>query len=194
MKYWCGTSLVNQVRQCPRGSLREVRTANRRAIRRHRYGDIERFRNGRSIFTPPRELQAPITNALRATGQLDDFEVAAIVLAGAMKKVHLRHRHYQKEAACGQPYPHPPDRRPEPRDVWKVWPRRQGINVGGRTRLTQAGTAGEVFQFPASITSVVDAPRLVSSDARPTRPEWAVNRLDAGRPGRRLEPQPHHLR
>ena len=27
-----------------------------------------------------------------------------------------------------------------------------------------------VFQLPASITSVVDAPRLVSSDASPTRP------------------------
>ena len=31
-----------------------------------------------------------------------------------------------------------------------------------------------VFQLPASMTSVVDAPRLVSSDASPTRPEWAV--------------------
>ena len=29
-----------------------------------------------------------------------------------------------------------------------------------------------VFQFPASMTSVVDAPRLVSSDASQTRPEW----------------------
>ena len=34
-----------------------------------------------------------------------------------------------------------------------------------------------VFQLPASMTSVVDAPRLVSSDASPTRPEWAVTRL-----------------
>ena len=34
-----------------------------------------------------------------------------------------------------------------------------------------------VFQFPASITSVVDAPRVVSSDAKPTRPECAVTRL-----------------
>ena len=50
---------------------------------------IDRFRNGRSIFTPPRELQAAITNALCATGKLDDFEVGALVL----------------EAACGQPYP-----------------------------------------------------------------------------------------
>jgi len=66
---------------------------------------IERFRNGRSIFTPPRELQAAITNALRATGKLDDFEVDALVLAGVMKKVHLRHHQYQNEAACGQPYP-----------------------------------------------------------------------------------------
>ena len=34
-----------------------------------------------------------------------------------------------------------------------------------------------VFQLPASMTSVVDAPRLVSSDASPTRPECAVTRL-----------------
>ena len=32
---------------------------------------IERFRNGKSIFTPPRELQAAISSALRATGKLD---------------------------------------------------------------------------------------------------------------------------
>ena len=31
-----------------------------------------------------------------------------------------------------------------------------------------------VFQFPASMTSVVDAPRAVSSDASPTRPLCAV--------------------
>ena len=31
-----------------------------------------------------------------------------------------------------------------------------------------------VFQFPASITAVVDAPRAVSSEASPTRPLWAV--------------------
>ena len=66
---------------------------------------IDRFRNGKSIFTPPRELQAAISSALRATGKLDDFEVAALVLAGVMKKMHLRHSRYQKEAACGQPYP-----------------------------------------------------------------------------------------
>ena len=52
-----------------------------------------------------RRVQAAISNALRATGKLDDFEVDALVLAGVMKKVHLRHRHYQNEAACGQPYP-----------------------------------------------------------------------------------------
>ena len=34
-----------------------------------------------------------------------------------------------------------------------------------------------VFQLPASMTSVVDAPRLVSSDASPIRPECAVTRL-----------------
>ena len=33
-----------------------------------------------------------------------------------------------------------------------------------------------VFHAPASITSVVDAPRAVSSEARPTRPLCAVNR------------------
>ena len=33
-----------------------------------------------------------------------------------------------------------------------------------------------VFQPPASIVSVVLAPRTVSSDARPTRPEWPVIR------------------
>ena len=31
-----------------------------------------------------------------------------------------------------------------------------------------------VFQFPARITSVVDAPRLVNSDASPIRHECAV--------------------
>ena len=66
---------------------------------------IERFRNGQSISTPPRELQAAISNAIRATGELDDFEVTALVHAGVMKKVHLRHSRYPKEAACGQPYP-----------------------------------------------------------------------------------------
>ena len=66
---------------------------------------IDRFRNGKSIFTPPRELQAAISNALRATGKLDDFEVAALVHAGVMKKVHLRHPSYREQAACGQPYP-----------------------------------------------------------------------------------------
>ena len=41
-----------------------------------------------------------------------------------------------------------------------------------------------VFQLPASMTSVVDAPRAVSSDASPTRPLCAVTRaLDAGGDG-----------
>ena len=40
---------------------------------------IERFRNGKSIFTPPRELQAAVSNALRVTGKLNDFEVFALV-------------------------------------------------------------------------------------------------------------------
>ena len=42
-----------------------------------------------------------------------------------------------------------------------------------------------VFQFPASMTSVVDAPRAVSSDASPTRPLCAVTRasMPAARAG-----------
>ena len=36
-----------------------------------------------------------------------------------------------------------------------------------------------VFQWPASMTSVVDAPRAVSSDASPTRPLCAVTRAVA---------------
>ena len=60
-----------------------------------------------------------------------------------------------------------------------------------------------VFQLPASITSVVDAPRLVSSDANPTRPDptrpdpTRVSRystFDTGGHGRRREPQSNHLR
>ena len=80
-----------------------VRTVNRRALHRHLTPRFDRFRNRRPIFTPPRELQAAISNALRATGKLDDFEVAALVLAGVMKKVHLRHPSYREQAACGQP-------------------------------------------------------------------------------------------
>ena len=40
-------------------------------------------------------------------------------------------------------------------------------------------------RLEAIITSVVDAPRLVSSDASPTRPECAVTRLSPRRPPRR---------
>ena len=95
-----------------------------------------------TIFTPPRELQAAISSALRATGKLDDFEVAALVHAGVMRKMHLRHSRYQKEAACGQPYP---TLLTDDRDrvtCGRVWPRRQGISVGGRIRLTRAGPPG----------------------------------------------------
>ena len=41
---------------------------------------------------------------------------------------------------------------------------------------------------------MVDASRLVSSDASPTLPEWGGHVLDAGGPRRHLELQPHHLR
>ena len=40
-----------------------------------------------------------------------------------------------------------------------------------------------VFQLPASMTSVVDAPRAVSSDASPTRPLCAVKRAEVGPSG-----------
>ena len=112
---------------------------------------IERFRNGKSIFTPPRELQAAISSALRATGKLDDFEVAAVVHAGVMKKVHLRHSRYQKEAACGQPYPTLLTDDRARVSCGKVSPRRQGINVGGRIRLTRAGTAGKSSGPPTRV-------------------------------------------
>ena len=39
MKYWCEHPWRTKVRQCPRGSLREVRPPNRRALHRHRHGD-----------------------------------------------------------------------------------------------------------------------------------------------------------
>ena len=41
-------------------------------------------------------------------------------------------------------------------------------------RPSSAPPSGSSSSSPANITSVVDAPRLVSSDASPTRPEWAV--------------------
>ena len=49
-----------------------------------------------------------------------------------------------------------------------------------------------VFQFPASMTSVVDAPRAVSSLANPTRPLCAVKcaSIPAAWAGARLWPQP----
>ena len=145
---------------------------------------IERFRNGQSIFTPPRELQAAISNAIRATGRLDDFEVAALVLAGVMKKVHLRHSRYPKEAACGQPYP--PDRRPGPRDVRPV--RLQRISVGGRIRLTRAGRPGGP---PAGSSSSSRR----ASDAQPDTTEWTVTGSTPAARAAARAPHPHrHLR
>ena len=44
----------------------------------------------------------------------------------------------------------------------------------------ECATMRPVFQLRASITSVVNAPRLVSSLAKPTRPEWAVRAVRAG--------------
>ena len=45
-----------------------------------------------------------------------------------------------------------------------------GIDADGRLVVFEL-KRGTLTRFPASITSVVDAPRLVSSLARPTRPE-----------------------
>ena len=68
-------------------------------------------------------------------------------------------------------------------------PQRAGVEVRG-ARVVRGVAVGEcvcpkvaggrtmraVFQLPASMTSVVDAPRAVSSDASPTRPLCAVTR------------------
>ena len=64
----------------------------------------------------------------------------------------------------------------------------------GRRPGRVVATIRLVFQFPASITSVVDAPRLVSSDASLTRPEWAVTGSTPAARAAALESQPHHLR
>ena len=146
-------SLANQVRQCPRGSPREVRTPNR-------HGD-------RALPQPPVDLHA----AARAPGR--DHERTprdreARRLRGGRPRAH---HHYQNEAACGQ------------------------LSVQGRVRLTGTGPAGglwppsRVFRgycatVPRSAAAPrrvvrhhprgLDTPRLVSSDASPTRPEWAV--------------------
>ena len=69
MKYWCEHPWRTKVRQCPRGGLREVRTAHRRALRRHRHGDrapperpgdphAAARATGRDHERPPRDRQA----------------------------------------------------------------------------------------------------------------------------------------
>ena len=127
---------------------------------------IERFRNGRSISTPTRELQPAITNAIRATGELDDLEVTALVHAGVMKHVHLQHSRYPTEAACGATLRYSPDRRPGSRAVRKVSSaRRHRISVGGRIRFTRTGSPRRpsgrlVFRFPASIRRQPDTARV----------------------------------
>ena len=84
MKYWCEHPWRSRFDNA-RGEV--CAKCGRRTDEPYIDTAIDRFRNGKSIFTPPRELQAAITNALRATGQLDDFELAALVHAGVMKKV-----------------------------------------------------------------------------------------------------------
>ena len=103
MKYWCEASLGEPGSTMPAGEI--CGKCGRSTDAPYTDTAIDRFRNRKPIFTPPRELQAAISNALRATGRLDDFEVAALVLAGVMKKVYLRHFSYREQATCGQPYP-----------------------------------------------------------------------------------------
>ena len=50
-----------------------------------------------------------------------------------------------------------------------------GALLGNRTRRV-VGDHARVFHPPASIVSVVEAPRVVSSEASPTRPLWPVIR------------------
>ena len=104
MKYWCEHPWRGRFKNA-RGEVCAKCGRSTDALYIDTATAIERFRNGRSISTPPRELQPAITNAIRATGELDDFEVTALVHAGVMKHVHLQHSRYPTEAACGQPYP-----------------------------------------------------------------------------------------
>ena len=74
---------------------------------RHRAGDAGDAPSGTSdrrascdAGGAKRRISPPPANN---PGKLDDFEVAALVHAGVMKKVHLRHPRYRDEAACGQP-------------------------------------------------------------------------------------------
>ena len=62
-------------------------------------------------------------------------------------------------------------------------PARRGRALPGRR-----GRGGQAASRP------IDAPRLVSSDASPTRPEWAVTCSTPAARAAAWEPQPHHLR
>ena len=50
------------------------------------------------------------------------------------------------------------------------------IRVGLQVLPATIAWIHDTYLLPESITAVVDAPRLVSSLAKPTRPEWAVTR------------------
>ena len=64
------------------------------------------------------------------------------MLAGVMKKVHLRHFSYREDAACGQSYPTLLTDDRDRADVRKVSPHRHGGSGEGRIRLTRAGVVG----------------------------------------------------
>ena len=149
---------------------------------------IERFRNGQSISTPPRELQAVISNAIRATGELDDFEVTALVHAGVMKEGASPALPLPEGSRLRATLPDAPDRRPRLREVRTVSPaRRHRISVGRRIRLTRKAS-------PRRPLSGSSSSLRRASDASPPRPERAVRRLDAGGSRRRLAPRHHHQR
>ena len=59
------------------------------------------------------------------------------------------------------------------------------MNTTGAALQFQLKMGLTLRQFPASMTSVVEAPRVVSSDASPTRPLWAVKRASIPGPRRR---------
>ena len=126
-------------RSCGRRRARRACRSTARPAERRRRRSADR-----SIFTPPRELQAAITNALRATGKLDDFEVG---------RPRARRRHEEDPSQAPPPLaersclraalPHPLDRRPG-----LVSPHRHDVSGEDRIRLKPKGLPGGVRPPP----------------------------------------------
>ena len=188
------TSLARQVQDCPRGGLREVRTPNRRALRRHRYGD-------RTLPERPIDLHA----AARAPGghlERHPRDRRARRLRGDRPRARRRQ---EARASPALPLPegsrlratlpYSPGRRPGQRDVRKVSPaRRHRTSVGSRIRLTRTGSPRRpsgrlVFQFPAGIDDQPDTARVgghrrvADGSRRPpgTAPPFAAQAAQRGR-------------